>query len=292
MVLKSQIREVIKSSAWIYGFIAFALLASLVLDITGFARRELFPGAIFFLPTALAFVYCMTPAVLLRFAIFRRPFHWSLASLYVLIAYFGWFILMVALTGEPYSKPSYMVLLSLVAAWRLLHFSPKSEFSSQLPRTPQTTLHQQEPETIEDRVAVEKPEPRGSASSERDSVDQITAFMRSEGMMKAITFVAACTCTVTVALNAADWTNSQSPEEYLLLLVLFIIPCIAGSLCLLVGRIWITCAAFAVVSVMCIFSLILEPNNADSTTVFAFAMALVPVLAPLFRNGIPRSKDA
>ena len=89
---------------------------------------SIIPSAIFGLPSTLAVIYFLGITTLVRFVIAKRPIHSAITWLLIIILYFGWFILMAALSeGVPY-RPSILIWLCLFAAFKTLRFQPESAF--------------------------------------------------------------------------------------------------------------------------------------------------------------------
>jgi len=115
----------VKNNPIIFGLVIFAFL----LDITG-VMSSIIPGAIFGLPSSLAVIYFLGITILVRFVIAKRPIHSAITWLLIIILYFGWFILMAALSdGVPY-RPSILVWLCLFAAFKTIRFQPESAFEA------------------------------------------------------------------------------------------------------------------------------------------------------------------
>lgn len=118
----NHIKILFKNHPAIFGLLALAF----VLDVTG-AMSSIMPGATFGLPSLLAIVYCVGIAMLIRFAIARRRIHLAITWPVMIILYFGWFIIVAALTdGQPY-KPSLLFILCLIVAFKTMRFQIKQE---------------------------------------------------------------------------------------------------------------------------------------------------------------------
>jgi hypothetical protein len=289
--MKSQFRELVRNSAWIYGFIAFALLASLALDITGVAQNELFPGAIFFLPSLFAFVYCVAPALLFRFAIVRRPLHWAIASAYVVIAYFGWFVLMVALTGEPYNRPSYMVLLSLVAAWKILCFRQTLEATmpkSAAATNPGTAVPERRVDHESTKACTDMPVSAAEAPGRDPSTTSRSPALlfAPETSLRVVSFLAAAACAVALAASGGQWVDFNSAGDFAFFTSLFVLPTIAGAFFYLMGWMWAGCVAFVPIAFFSFGCVVYEgnPNGAS----FVWTMALIAMASPFVRLALRR----
>lgn len=293
--MKSQFRELVRNSAWIYGFIAFSLLASLVLDITGIARNSLFPGAIFFLPSLLAFVYCIVPALLFRFAIVRHPFHWAIASVYVVIAYFGWFVLMVALTGEPYNRPSYMVLLSLVAAWRVLYFKTSVAPTTLIPAVA-ANEDATPPEACVDyeytNTSADIPNNRTDHSEVGPDItsSSLASLLSTETALRIVAFLAAATCAVALAVSGGQWVSFKGAGSFAFFTFLFIVPTITGAFFYLMGWMWAGCLAFVPIAFFSFGCVVYEDNPAGAS--FVWTMALIAMAAPFVRLALKKRSRA
>ncbi|MFT6405940.1 MAG: hypothetical protein ACJAVI_004664 [Candidatus Azotimanducaceae bacterium] len=114
------ILDLIKKNQIIFGLVVVAFL----LDITG-SMRSVMPGAIFGLPSALAIIFFLGAALFVRFLITRRPVHLAITWPLMIVLYFGWFVLMAALSDGASYRPSILVWLCLFAAFKTLRFQPE-----------------------------------------------------------------------------------------------------------------------------------------------------------------------
>jgi hypothetical protein len=244
--MKSVLWEVVQRSSLIYVFLSLFLIVSVVLDIAGVAGavpKEAFgEDSVFFIPTLLAIVYSIAPALLLRFALIGRPIHWGLATLYVFVSYFIWFVIMAALSGEPYTHPSYTLLLSLIAAWRILRFqadqldnvsekiggtnaSPPSAFAP-APLKKQSAS----PLAALPIVAAANPETKDAPISQEPA-----PLLPKDRMLQGIAVVGALVCFVLLAACVTDWHDFESKTEAASFLVVLLLPAAFSPVCHLLG---------------------------------------------------------
>jgi hypothetical protein len=240
--MKSVLREVVSRSVWLYVVLSIILVASLVVDLTGVAPKEVFGDAIFFIPTLMAIGYGILPAMLLRFALLRRPMHWGFATLYVVVSYFIWFWIMAGLTGEPYTRPSFALLLSLVAAWRILRFQTdrRSDLSDNISGTSASHLSAFAPTSLEKQTSLDASEvsvatPAFSKKQEPATSQAPAPLLPQDRMLQGIAVVGSLVCFVLLAACVTDWHDFDSKTEAASFLVVLLLPTAFSPVCHLLG---------------------------------------------------------
>jgi hypothetical protein len=204
---------------------------------------------------------------------------------------------MLPLTHQTQDQ-DYMVLLSLVAAWRVLHFKPtvalrdKAEEGQSMQNGAPTN---EAPALVREHEALHSDSNvSATISGQRTTLgaDKLSSMLASEGALRMVAFIAAAACTLTVVLHAKDWTKSNSTMEMAMLFALFIMPSIAGSFCFMLGWMWAGCSAFAVIAFLCFSIVVFDPSDVENSLVFALAMTCVAIAAPFFSIGIRRNNGA
>jgi hypothetical protein len=240
--MKSVLREVVSRSSWLYIVLSIFLAASLAVDLTGVAPKEVFGDAIFFIPTILAISYGILPAMVLRFALIGRPIHWGFATLYVVVSYFVWFGIMAGLTGEPYTRPSFALLLSLVAAWRILRFQTnrRSDVSDKDGGTSASHLSAFAPASLEKQTSLRASEipiaaPAFSKKQEPLTSQVAAPMLPTDITLQGIAVVGSLVCFVLLAACVTDWHDFDSKSEAASFLVVLLLPAAFSPVCHLLG---------------------------------------------------------
>ncbi len=114
-------QALVKDNAIIFSLVVLALL----LDVTGI-MKSILPRAIYGLPSFSAAGYFLGISLICRFVIAHRAIHLAVAWSLIVILYFGWFILIAALTEASFYRPSLLVWLCIFASFRILRFRNES----------------------------------------------------------------------------------------------------------------------------------------------------------------------
>lgn len=138
-------------------------------------------------------------------------------------------------------RPSYMLLLSLLAAWKILRFTSEANDASakiNAPDSSQLSHQVQEWSQVENSAQDSEHAslaPAGWDEQETDLPHVSTSLFRKDKALQGVAFAGSLVCAVLLVASIGDWHSFTSQTDAVSFLIVVMLPAAFSPLCHLLG---------------------------------------------------------